>query len=259
MGKSINQVTLVGNVGADPEIRSLSSGIRCATLTLATSESWTPKGGERQEKTQWHKLVAFGRQGSDGLAGVIEKYVKKGDKLYVSGSVEYRQWEDQEGAKRYSTEIKVKELVLLASRPPTGSMPNAAPARASEQKSRGKAQPAKKSRVVEQVPSCPNCQGEMYDNRENKKNPAGPDWRCKDKSCTQEGYTTALWEKNRGELWTVEEDGSTAWVTDGEPAAPRPRRAAQAAKASKKLVPEETEDFQDFPGALEDDDDDLPF
>jgi single-strand DNA-binding protein len=108
MSKSLNSVSLIGNVGADPEVRSTTGGNRVATLSLATSESWKDRAGVKQEKTQWHRLVVW-----DTLADVVEKYVSKGDKLYVQGKIEYRQWEDNEGNKRYSTEIRVMNLIML--------------------------------------------------------------------------------------------------------------------------------------------------
>ena len=99
---SINKVILIGNVGKDPEIRSTQSGSKIANLSLATSESWKDKQtGERQERTEWHRVVVFG----DGLVRVIENYVKKGSKLYVEGQLQTRKWQDQSGNDRYSTEV----------------------------------------------------------------------------------------------------------------------------------------------------------
>lgn len=115
MAKSINVVMLLGNVGNDPEVRSTASGVRVATLSLATSQQWTDARGEKQEKTQWHRLVVWGNNKGGGLADVVEKYVSKGDKLHVTGAIEYKQWQDKDGQTRYSTEIKVSDLVLLGS------------------------------------------------------------------------------------------------------------------------------------------------
>jgi single-strand DNA-binding protein len=112
MSRSINKVILVGNLGSDPEVRSTSNGSRVATLSLATSRRWKNKDGEQQEKTEWHRLVVWNR-GKNGLADVVERYAKKGDKIYVEGSIEYRSWEDKEGQTRYTTEINVSELALL--------------------------------------------------------------------------------------------------------------------------------------------------
>jgi single-strand DNA-binding protein len=122
MSRSLNKATLIGNVGQDPEIRSTTNGGRVATFSLATSRTWNGPTGDRQEKTEWHRCVVWnaGRgQGAEkgmGLADVVEKYVKKGDKLYVEGPIEYRQWQDKENQTRYTTEIRVRELVMLSSR-----------------------------------------------------------------------------------------------------------------------------------------------
>ena len=112
MSRSVNKVTLVCNVGADPEIRSTSGGNKVAQFSLATSRQWNSASGEKQEKTEWHKCVAWNAKGS-GLADIIERYVKKGDKLFVEGRVEYRQYEDKDKQTRYVTEINVREIVLL--------------------------------------------------------------------------------------------------------------------------------------------------
>lgn len=120
MAKSLNKVQLIGNVGKDPEVRSTTSGGRVADFSLATSRSWNDQGGggQRQEKTEWHRCIAWnGRAGSGmGLADIVEKYVKKGDKLFVEGSIEYRQWQDQSGQTRYMTEIRVRDIILLSPR-----------------------------------------------------------------------------------------------------------------------------------------------
>jgi single-strand DNA-binding protein len=108
----LNKVTLIGNLGNDPEVRSTTGGNRVATFSLATSRSWNNQSGERQEKTEWHRCVVWNTKGSQ-LADIVEKYVKKGDKLYVEGRIEYRQWQDKEGQTRYSTEINVRELIML--------------------------------------------------------------------------------------------------------------------------------------------------
>jgi single-strand DNA-binding protein len=109
--KSVNTVILVGHVGNDPEVRSTTGGTRVATLSLATNDSWTDEAGQRQERTEWHRLQAW-----SGLADVVEKYVRKGAQLYVSGRIAYRQWQDREGRTRYSTEINVREIVMLGAR-----------------------------------------------------------------------------------------------------------------------------------------------
>ena len=116
MSRSLNKVTLIGNLGNDPEVRSTSGGNRVATFSLATSRSWNNQSGERQEKTEWHRCVVWNTKGSQ-LADIVEKYVKKGDKIYVEGRIEYRQWQDKENQTRYSTEINVRELIMLGGRP----------------------------------------------------------------------------------------------------------------------------------------------
>ena len=114
MSRSLNKVTLIGNLGNDPEIRTTSGGNKVAQFSLATSRQWNSASGEKQEKTEWHKCVAWnvGTRGT-GLADIIERYVKKGDKLYVEGRVEYRQYQDKENQTRYVTEVNVREILLL--------------------------------------------------------------------------------------------------------------------------------------------------
>ncbi|MEO7366477.1 MAG: single-stranded DNA-binding protein [Gemmatimonadaceae bacterium] len=114
MSRSVNKVTLIGNLGNEPEIRTTSGGGKVATFSLATSRSWNGAGGEKQEKTEWHRCVAWnGKTSGTGLADVVEKYCKKGERVFVEGSIEYGQYKDKEGQTRYTTEIKVRELMLL--------------------------------------------------------------------------------------------------------------------------------------------------
>lgn len=115
MSRSLNKVTLIGNLGADPEVRSTAGGNRVATFSLATSRSWNSASGEKQEKTEWHRCVVWNSKVST-LADIVERYLKKGDKVYVEGRIEYRQWQDKEGQTRYSTEINVRELIMLSGR-----------------------------------------------------------------------------------------------------------------------------------------------
>jgi single-strand DNA-binding protein len=115
VSRSLNKVALIGNLGADPEVRSTANGTRVATLSIATSRSWNNQAGELQEKTEWHRVVLWNNRGS-GLADVAEKYLKKGDKVYVEGRIEYRTWEDREGKTRYTTEINAREMLMLSSR-----------------------------------------------------------------------------------------------------------------------------------------------
>jgi len=109
---SVNKAILVGNLGQDPEIRAMQSGDKVANLSIATSESWKDKSGEKQERTQWHKVVVF----NQGLVKVCENYLKKGSKVYIEGQIETRSWE-QDGEKKYTTEITLRpyrgELVML--------------------------------------------------------------------------------------------------------------------------------------------------
>ena len=167
MSRSLNKVTLIGNLGNDPEVRSTTGGNRVATFSLATSRSWNDASGAKQEKTEWHRCVVWNTKTSQ-LADIVEKYVKKGDKLYVEGRIEYRQWQDKEGQTRYSTEINVRELIMLTGRSGGG-----------------------------------------------------------------------------------EYDGDSGSAPQRTRSAPAPAKAAAANKTG--------EDFEDFPGALNDEDDDLPF
>ena len=117
MAGSVNKVILVGNLGRDPEIRSLQDGNRVANLSVATSESWRDKSsGERRERTEWHRVVIF----NERLVEVAEKYLKKGAKVYLEGQIQTRKWTDQSGAEKYTTEVVLQrfrgELTMLDSR-----------------------------------------------------------------------------------------------------------------------------------------------
>ena len=113
MSRSMNKAILVGNLGADPEVRSTTNGSRVATLSVATSRQWKNQAGERQEKTEWHRVVLWNTKFSN-LADIAERFCKKGDKVYIEGSIEYRSWQDREGQTRYTTEINGRELILLS-------------------------------------------------------------------------------------------------------------------------------------------------
>jgi single-strand DNA-binding protein len=115
VSRSLNKVMLIGNLGADPEVRTTPNGSRVATLSLATSRQWTGQGGEKQEKTEWHRVICWNNKGAQ-LADLAEKYMKKGNRIYVEGRVEYRTWEDREKQTRYVTEIIAREVILLSSR-----------------------------------------------------------------------------------------------------------------------------------------------
>lgn len=107
MAGSLNKVMLIGNLGADPEIRSFQNGGKVANLRIATSETWKDKNsGERQERTEWHTVAIF----SEGLVGVVERYLRKGSKVYVEGQLQTRKWQDQQGNDRYSTEVVIRGM-----------------------------------------------------------------------------------------------------------------------------------------------------
>ncbi len=117
MAGSLNKVTLIGNLGADPEIRSMNNGGKVCTLSVATTETWKDKQtGEKREKTEWHRVVIFG----DGLVRVAENYLKKGSKIYIEGSLQTRKWQDRDGNDKYTTEVVLQgfggTLIMLDSR-----------------------------------------------------------------------------------------------------------------------------------------------
>jgi single-strand DNA-binding protein len=117
MAGSVNKVILIGNLGADPEIRTLNSGDRVANLRLATSETWRDRqSGEKRERTEWHRVVIF----NDNLVKVVENYVKKGSKIYIEGAIQTRKWTDNAGVEKFSTEIVLQkfrgELTMLDGR-----------------------------------------------------------------------------------------------------------------------------------------------
>jgi len=113
MAGSVNKCILIGNVGKDPEIRAFQNGGEVANFSLATSESWKGKDGQRQERTEWHNIAVT----NSALVGVVRQYVKKGGKLYIEGQLQTRKWQDKSGADRYTTEVVVGafngRLVLL--------------------------------------------------------------------------------------------------------------------------------------------------
>lgn len=124
MAGSVNKVILIGNLGADPDVRSMQSGDEVCNLSIATSESWKDKStGERKEKTEWHRVVIF----NQGLVTVCKNYLKKGAKVYIEGQLETRSWE-QDGQKKYTTEVVLRpfrgELTMLDSRNSGGGMSN---------------------------------------------------------------------------------------------------------------------------------------
>ncbi|WP_022853652.1 single-stranded DNA-binding protein [Thermodesulfatator atlanticus] len=108
---SVNKVILIGRLGADPEIRYTADGQPVATFRIATSERWTDKAGNRQERTEWHRIVAFGR-----LAEICGEYLSKGRQVYIEGRLQTRSYEDRDGVKRYVTEIIAQSMQMLGSR-----------------------------------------------------------------------------------------------------------------------------------------------
>ncbi len=112
MAKGINKVILIGNLGADPEVRHSQSGTAMATISLATSSSWKDKqSGDMQERTEWHRVVVFNR-----LAEIVGEYLRKGSKVYIEGSLRTRKWQDKTGVERYTTEIVANEMQMLDGR-----------------------------------------------------------------------------------------------------------------------------------------------
>ena len=104
MAGSVNKVILLGNLGQDPDVRTMQSGKKIATMSLATSDSWKDKEtGEKKEKTEWHRVVVF----NEGLVGVVENYIKKGTKLYIEGALQTRKWTDDSGTEKYTTEVVI--------------------------------------------------------------------------------------------------------------------------------------------------------
>ncbi|HEY3638308.1 MAG TPA: single-stranded DNA-binding protein [Rhizomicrobium sp.] len=124
MAGSVNKVTLVGNLGKDPDVRRTNAGDPIVNLSVATSETWRDKGtGERKERTEWHRVVIF----NENLAKVAEQYLRKGSKIYLEGQLQTRKWTDKDGAERYSTEVVLQrfrgELVMLDGRNEGGGGP----------------------------------------------------------------------------------------------------------------------------------------
>ena len=122
MAGSLNKVTLIGNLGKDPEIRTTNDGKEIASFSLATSDTWKDKAtGEKKERTEWHRIVVF----NEGLVGVIKNYVQKGSKLYIEGILQTRKWTDNSGVEKYTTEVVLQNysstLILLDSKDAAGA------------------------------------------------------------------------------------------------------------------------------------------
>lgn len=132
---SINKVIIIGRLGQDPESRTTENGTKVVSLSVATSEKWTDRNsGDKKEKTEWHRVTIWGGKDGDGLAGIAEKFLKKGHNVYLSGKLQTRKWQAQDGSDRYSTEVVLNgfgaELVLLegtqggGNRPPPADSPD---------------------------------------------------------------------------------------------------------------------------------------
>jgi len=129
---SLNQISLIGHVGRDPEIKTLPSGDLVANFSLATSEKWSDKSGDKQERTEWHKVDVFGK-----LAEIVQSYVSKGSKLFVQGQLVYDEWNDKDGNKRTAAKVKLgfgSKLVLLGSPSDGGNAKRSAESRAEKSK-----------------------------------------------------------------------------------------------------------------------------
>jgi single-strand DNA-binding protein len=142
MARGVNKVILVGNLGRDPEVRYSPNGSAVANVTIATSESWKDKNtGEKQERTEWHRIVFFGR-----LAEIAGEYLKKGAQIYIEGRLQTRKWQDKEGHDRYTTEIVANDMQMLGSRSGAGApsepMPEAATAESGSARGGGGAKSA---------------------------------------------------------------------------------------------------------------------
>jgi single-strand DNA-binding protein len=134
---SVNKVILVGNLGRDAELRYTPGGAAVSTLNMATTETWTDKSGQRQEKTEWHRVVFWGK-----VAESLTEYLTKGKQVYVEGRLETRQWNDKDGNKRYTTEIKGDKIVLLGGGGGGGQRGGGTPRGGGSEESMGGAQPA---------------------------------------------------------------------------------------------------------------------
>lgn len=116
MARGINKTILVGNLGADPDVKYLKNGTAVSTFSVATTETWNDHDGNRQENTQWHRISAFGK-----LAEICSEYLKKGSRVYIEGKIRYNDYTDKDGVKRYSTNIVLNELLMLDNKGSSGS------------------------------------------------------------------------------------------------------------------------------------------
>ena len=113
MANGLNKAILIGNLGRDPEVRYTPSGLAVANFSIATSETWTNKEGEKETRTEWHRIVAFGKLGE-----ICGEYLAKGKQIYIEGRIQTRDWEDKDGVKRYTTEIVASQMIMLGSNIP---------------------------------------------------------------------------------------------------------------------------------------------
>jgi len=111
MANGLNKAILIGNLGRDPEVRYTPSGLAVANFSIATSETWTNKEGEKETRTEWHRIVAFGKLGE-----ICGEYLSKGKQIYIEGRIQTRDWEDKDGIKRYTTEVVASQMIMLGSR-----------------------------------------------------------------------------------------------------------------------------------------------
>ena len=145
---SVNKVILVGNLGRDPELRYTSGGTAVATLNMATTDVWTDKSGQRQERTEWHRVVVW-----DKTAKMVSEYLEKGRQCYIEGRLQTRQWDDRDGNKRYTTEVRADRVVLLSGR-------GGEPGRGREA---GGMQPAERHDQSPAAPAAPDAAAELTD------------------------------------------------------------------------------------------------
>jgi len=124
---SVNKVILIGNLGRDPELRHTTSGTPVANFTMATTDRWTDPAGERKEKTEWHRIVCWGKQ-----AEISGEYLRKGKQVYIEGSLQTREWTDRDGNKRYTTEVRCQRMQMLGSRSDRETEPRGVPTAVAE-------------------------------------------------------------------------------------------------------------------------------
>jgi single-strand DNA-binding protein len=130
MANGLNKAILIGNLGRDPEVRYTPSGVAVANFSIATSETWTNKEGEKETRTEWHRIVAFGKLGE-----ICGEYLSKGKQVYIEGRIQTRDWEDQNGIKRYTTEIVASQMLMLGSRDSSESFRSERPTTSDTQRS----------------------------------------------------------------------------------------------------------------------------